>query len=785
MVGRTLGHYRILEQIGAGGMGVVYRARDEQLDRDVALKVLPPGALANESARRQFRRGALALAKLNHPNVAIVYEFDSQEGLDFLVMELISGLTLDAKLAGGYLPEKEILRLGGQLADALQAAHTQGIVHRDLKPGNLHVTADGRLKVLDFGLAQWVQREPGLAVTVTANPSNEISGTVPYMAPEQLRGNKADARSDIYSAGAVLYEMATGRRPFTESGPQLIGAILEKPPSPPTASNHRVSLALQSIILKALDKDPDRRYQTAKELQVDLERLSTGVAQVSRGPRPAWPWIALVASIVIIAVLFGFDVGGWRERLLSRTGQSGIKSLVVLPLENLSGDPEQGYFADGMTDELTTKLAQIGALRVISRTSAIHYKHSHKALPEIARELQVDAVVEGSVMRWGDKVRISAQLIEAATDKHIWAGEYEQPLNDVLRLQDLVAQAIVDEVKIELSPQEKAKLASSRSVNSEAHEAYLKGRYHLHQRTEENFREAKKYFEQAANIDRNYAPAYAGLADYYWLTDELSPRVAMPKAKQYVLKALAIDDALADAHSTLAAIKLYGDWDWPGADREFKHAIELNPSYAEARAAYAAFLSEMGRDDQAIFEIRTAQKLDPLSPTTGSTAAWTFYYARQYDLAIEQGLNVLSLEPQSLSARDCLGSAYLAKGMIEKALAEYRIIVSTSAGDPLRLASLAQAYAVAGRRAETRQVAGQLIKASRVHYVPPFFLAVIYATLNSKDQAFSWLEKAYREHDSYLVRLKVEPGLDSLRSDPRFEDLLLRLKLSPEANSHR
>ena len=755
MVGRTLGHYRILEQIGAGGMGVVYRARDEQLDRDVALKVLPPGALANESARRQFRRGALALAKLNHPNVAIVYEFDSQEGLDFLVMELISGLTLDAKLAGGYLPEKEILRLGGQLADALQAAHTQGIVHRDLKPGNLHVTADGRLKVLDFGLAQWVQREPGLAVTVTANPSNEISGTVPYMAPEQLRGNKADARSDIYS--------------------------------PPTASNHSVSLALQNIILKALDKDPDRRYQSAKELQVDLERLSTGLAPVIQGRGPSWPLIALIASGVIVAFafLFAFDVGGWRDRLLSRTGQSGIKSLVVLPLENLSGDPEQGYFADGMTDELTTKLAQIGALRVISRTSATHYKHSHKALPEIARELQVDAVVEGSVMRWGDKVRISAQLIEAATDKHIWAGEYEQPLNDVLRLQDLVAQAIVDEVKIELSPQEKAKLASSRSVNSEAHEAYLKGRYHLHQRTEENFREAKKYFEQAANIDRNYAPAYAGLADYYWLTDELSPRVAMPKAKQYVLKALAIDDALADAHSTLAAIKLYGDWDWPGADREFKHAIELNPSYAEARAAYAAFLSEMGRDDQAIFEIRTAQKLDPLSPTTGSTAAWTFYYARQYDLAIEQGLNVLSLEPQSLSARDCLGSAYLAKGMIEKALAEYRIIVSTSAGDPLRLASLAQAYAVAGRRAETRQVAGQLIKASRVHYVPPFFLAVIYATLNSKDQAFSWLEKAYREHDSYLVRLKVEPGLDSLRSDPRFEDLLLRLKLSPEANSHR
>jgi serine/threonine protein kinase/tetratricopeptide (TPR) repeat protein len=776
MVGRVLGHYRILEQIGAGGMGVVYRAHDEQLDRDVALKVLLPGTLANESARRQFRRGALALAKLNHPNVAIVYEFDSQDGLDFLVMELISGLTLDAKLAGRPLLETEILRLGVQLADALQTAHTQGIVHRDLKPGNLCVTSDDRLKVLDFGLAQWVQQEPDLAVTATANLSNEIRGTVPYMAPEQLRGNKADARSDIYSSGAVLYEMATGRCPFTESGPQLVGAILEKPPSPPTASNHSVSVALQSIILKALEKDPNRRYQSAKELRVDLERLSTGVAPVVRDTGPAWPWISLTAFAVIVAVFFAFDVAGWRDRLLSRTPRSGIKSLVVLPLENLSGDPEQGYFADGMTDELTTKLAQVGALRVISRTSATRYKHSRKALPEIAKELHVDAVVEGSVMRSGDKVRISAQLIEASTDKHLWARDYEQPLNDVLHLQNLVAQAIVNEVKIQLSPQEQARLASSRLVNSEAHEAYLKGRYHLYQRTEENFREARVYFEEAANIDRNYASAYAGLADYYWLTDELSPRVAMPKAKNYVLKALAIDDALADAHSTLADIKFYGDWDWLGADKEFKRAIELKPSYAEARTAYSAFLSEMGRDDQAVSEIRTAQQLDPLSPMTASTAAWAFYYARQYDLATEQALNALALEPESLSAHDCLGSSYLAKGLTEKALAEYRIIVSNSAGDPLRLASLARAYAVAGRRAEARQVAAQLVEASRVHYVPPFFLALIYATLNSKDQAFSWLEKAYQEHDSYLVRLKVEPGLDPLRSDPRFEDLLLRMK---------
>ena len=775
LVGRMRGHYRIVELLGAGGMGVVYRAHDDRLDRDVALKVLPAGTLADENARRQFRREALALAKLNHPNIGAVYEFDNQEGLDFLAMELISGLTLDAKLAGRALPERQVLRLGIQLADALQAAHSQGIVHRDVKPGNLRVTADDRLKVLDFGLAQWVQTEADQERTVSASRLREVSGTVPYMAPEQLRGQKPDARSDIYSAGVVLYEMITGHRPFTESGPQLIGAILERPPSPPSTYIGSVSVGLESIILKALDKDPSRRYQSAKELEVDLERLSTGVAPTISRRRPAGAWIAFAAPVLVLALLFGLNVDRWRDRLVGMTSRSRINSLVVLPFENLSGDPEQGYFADGMTDELASKLAQIGALRVISRTSAMQYKHSGKPLPEIAKELNVDAAVEGSVLRSGDNVRITVQLIDASSDKHLWAKDYEQSLNDVLRVQDQVAQAIANEVKIKLSPQEQARLASAPLVNSAAHEAYLKGHYLLRQGTEGQLREAKEYLEQAIKLDPNYAPAYAGLADYYWLTNQLSPQVAIPKAKEYVLKALAMDESLAEAHGTLAAIKFYGDWDWPGAEKEFQRAVQLNPSDSVARGAYAGFLSEMGRHEEAMAEIRTAQQLDPLSSLTGVTAGWISYYARQYERALEQGRRVLDKDPQSVSAHDLLGSAYLAKGNYENSLQEYRVVIGTSADDPLRLVSLARAYALMGKRTEAQRIAAQLVATSSTRYVPPFFLGVIYAALGDNDRAFTWLEKAYEGHDSYLVRLKVEPGLDRLRSDPRFDALLRRM----------
>jgi len=782
-IGVELSHYRILEEIGGGGMGVVYRARDAHLDREVAVKVLSPGTITDEAARKRLRKEALTLSKLNHPNIATVYDFDTQRGVDFLVMEYIPGITLSERLAAGPLPEKEVVRLGVQLSDGLAAAHERGVVHRDLKPGNLRLTSDGRLKILDFGIAKLWRPLTETAATESSLRSHSISGTLPYMAPEQLAGEEADARTDIHGAGFVLYEMATGQRPFAEvqSG-QLLGALMRKAPVPPTTLNPKVSAELERIIGKCVEKEPENRYQSAKELAIDLRRLgapSTVAAPVQKRERHS-PKLILVAGALLVAVfvtLFTLNVNGWRDRLFGKTATPRIGSLAVLPLENLSGDSGQEYFADGMTEALITTLSQISALKVTSRTSVMHYKGTRKTVPQIAQELHVDAVLEGSVMRDANHLRVTAQLIHAPTDTHLWAESYERDLRDILAVQNEVAHAITSEINVKLTAQEQERLARTHPVNFAAHDAYFKARFHLQQGTEDQLREAKAYFEEAARIDSNYAPAYAGLADYYLLTDELSPQLAMPKAKEYVQKALALDDRLADAHVTLASIKSYGDWDWPGADKEFERAVKLSPSYAEAHRRYADFLSEMGRHDQALGEIRTAQELDPLSASTILDAGWAFYYGRKYNLAIEQCNKVLDLDPRSVSARDCIGSAHLATAAYDQAIAEYSAMLTSSGNDPVRLASLGCAYALAGKKLQAQKVVVQLNEASKIHYVPPYVLGLVHAALGENDKAFSWLEKAYEQHDSYLVRLRVEPLMDPLRLDPRFERLLHRMNL--------
>ena len=782
-IGVELSHYRILQEIGGGGMGVVYRARDAHLDREVAVKVLSPGTITDEAARKRLRKEALTLSKLNHPNIATVYDFDTQRGVDFLVMEYIPGITLSERLAAGPLPEKEVVRLGVQLSDGLAAAHERGVVHRDLKPGNLRLTSDGRLKILDFGIAKLWRPLTETAATESSLRSHSISGTFPYMAPEQLAGEEADARTDIHGAGFVLYEMATGQRPFAEvqSG-QLLGALMRKAPVPPTTLNPKVSAELERIIGKCVEKEPENRYQSAKELAIDLRRLgapSTVAAPVQKRERQS-PKLILVAGALFVAVfvtLFTLNVNGWRDRLFGKTATPRIGSLAVLPLENLSGDSGQEYFADGMTEALITTLSQISALKVTSRTSVMHYKGTRKTVPQIAQELHVDAVLEGSVMRDANHLRVTAQLIHAPTDTHLWAESYERDLRDILAVQNEVAHAITSEINVKLTAQEQERLARTHPVNFAAHDAYFKARFHLQQGTEDQLREAKAYFEEAARIDSNYAPAYAGLADYYLLTDELSPQLAMPKAKEYVQKALALDDRLADAHVTLASIKSYGDWDWPGADKEFERAVKLSPSYAEAHRRYADFLSEMGRHDQALGEIRTAQELDPLSASTILDAGWAFYYGRKYNLAIEQCNKVLDLDPRSVSARDCIGSAHLATAAYDQAIAEYSAMLTSSGNDPVRLASLGCAYALAGKKLQAQKVVVQLNEASKIHYVPPYVLGLVHAALGENDKAFSWLEKAYEQHDSYLVRLRVEPLMDPLRPDPRFERLLHRMNL--------
>lgn len=787
MIGQTLGHYRILEKVGSGGMGVVYRARDEQLERDVALKVLPSGTLGDEASRRHFRKEALALAKLSHPNIETIYEFDSQDGTDFLVMEYVPGKTLADTLANGALPEKEVVTLGIQIAAAMEEAHERGIVHRDLKPRNIAITGKGRAKVLDFGLAKLLTQINDATADSLAD-TQAGAGTMPYMPPEQLQGKAVDARADIYTIGAILYEMATDFRAFNQPAPsQLIQAILHEQPQPPRRLNSRISPELERMILKCLDKAPARRYQSAKELLVDLQRLDADSSVHSiPAPRPRLSWwnrvapaIKYAAAVIIAAVgvLAVTNTGGWRDRLLGRTRPLQIRSLAVLPFDNLSGDPDQQYFADGMTEALITDLGQIQALRVISRTSVMRYKSAPRAtLANIARDLKVDAVVEGSVSRVGSVARVTARLVYGPTETLIWSKSYQRELQNVLVLQGEVANAIVHEIDVRLTPQEKARLAVSRQVDPAAHEAYLKGTY-LRRGTPEQRQRSRQYFEQAISLDANYAPAYAGLASYYASNAELLPQVAMSQAESFAQKALQLDPTLTQAHVALGSVRFFGEWDLPAAEREFKVALELSPGDSEAHRAYASYLSALGRPEEAQAEIRQAQDVDPLYIATQITAGWVLYFSRQYDKALEQCQKALELDPNSSGAYDCLGTSYSALGMHQQAISACEKAVALSSNSPAREVGLGEAYAAAGDKNEARAVFRQLSVQASKTYVSPVFLARLHIAFGERSQAFEQLEDAFDRHDQNLMWLKSEKAYDPLRDDTRFADLLHRVGL--------
>jgi eukaryotic-like serine/threonine-protein kinase len=791
MIGQTLGHYRILEKVGAGGMGVVYRARDEQLERDVALKVLPSGTLSSEASRRHFRKEALALAKLNHPNIETVYEFATQDGMDFLVMEFVPGKTLADKLQNGALPEKEVVALGMQIAAALGEAHELGIVHRDLKPRNIAITAKGQAKVLDFGLAKLLR--PGtVASTDTITDTQAIVGTLPYMSPEQLQGEEVDARSDIFTIGAVLYEMATNCRAFGERIPsRLIDTILHETPVTPRALNRRISSGLESIILKCLDKDPEQRYQSAKELLVDLRRLAEPASSRTAPPasipkgRTRFTWSAgyfVTGILTLVAVVLVSNAGGWRARLVSWTAPPKIGSLAVLPLENLSHDPEQEYFTDGMTEALITDIAKIGTLRVISRTSVMRYKGTKKPLSQIARELNVDVIVEGSVQRSGDRVRIDAQLIDAKKDRNLWTESYQSDLGDVLTLQGNVARAVAGEVRAKLTPQESASLSKSQTVNPRAYESYLQGRYFWNKRTPADLNASIKSFDGAIAIDPTYARAYAGLADSYATMGNnrlLPPDEAFPKAEAAAEKALSLDEDLAEAHASLAFAHWNYDFDWDVVDREYKRAIELNPGYATAYHWYSGYLSGMGRYSEAIAAVKKARELDPLSPRINANVGFILYFARQYDAAIEELQKALQMDTSSGAPYLYLGMAYLQEGKSQEAIAALEKNSKISDSPAADALDLAYGYAVAGRREDSLGLLHQVMAQPHKSYMPALWVARVYTALGEKEDALKWLRKAYDERSPQLSFLNVDPRWDPLRSDPRFQDLLRRMKLQP------
>ncbi len=781
--GDTVSHYRILEKLGGGGMGVVYRAHDEHLPRDVALKVLPAGMLSEAAARSRFRREAMALSQLSHPGIATIFDFDSENGEDFLAMEYVEGETLAAKTAAGPLAERDVIALGKQIAEALEEAHERQIIHRDLKPANVMVTSKGRAKVLDFGLAKMMRPQEVDAATasVAETQPGVVLGTLPYMAPEQLRGRAVDSRADIYALGAILYEMATGRRPFPEKqSTPLIASILTAPPQPPRQLNGQVSPGFEAIILKALAKDPEDRYQTASELLRELAGLSGGLSVFGTLRRAVKRRRMLavdvtVGVVLLVALLVGLNLAGLRDRLTGGPPPPEITSLAVLPLANLSGDPQQDYFADGMTEELITNLAKIGSLKVISRTSIMQYRGTQKPLPQIAKELNVEALIEGSVLREGDQVRITAQLIQASTGKNLWAESYQRELRGVLVLQEEITRAIAEKVRAALTPTERTRLAGARTVNPEAYEAYLKGMQHLYKVTPQDIDSALRYFELALTRDPNYAMAHSGMALVWLFRQQMgytAPREAGSKAKVAALKAVALDDSLAEAHNALAEVKVWSEWDWAGAEREFKRAIELNPNYADARAPYSHLLMIVHRPEEAMTEIQRAVELDPINAVFQAFRGVDLELAGRYDEAIVQFRKALKTSPGLPFAHWMLAGTYFKKGLYKESLAEVKAYY---AGDDEIERALAQGYAQSGYRGAVKGTADLWAARAPKTYTLPTDVATLYAWAGEKKFALDWLDKGFEVRDPNMPYVNADPAYDSLRSEPRFQALLRRM----------
>jgi eukaryotic-like serine/threonine-protein kinase len=759
-------------------MGVVYRARDTRLGREVALKLVPPGLLDDEGARKRFRQEARALSTLNHANIATLYEFDSDQGVEFLVMELVAGTSLRGRVTAGPLPVRQVIAFGVQIVNGLAAAHGAGIVHRDLKPENLVVTPEGQIKILDFGVAKLTPPVEAAARTASfvTDPGAAV-GTVPYMAPEQLRGETTDHRVDIYAAGAVLYEMATGRLPFEGRGMALAEAILTRDPVPPEVLNPQVPAPLSQIILKALDKEPRRRYQSARELAVDLERLSEGAtrtAPVGVFTRMRGWKSPLLVPIAIAMLLAGVWLG---TRGATPAAGAAIQSVAVLPLSNLSGDPQQEYFTDGMTEELTSDLAKLGALRVIGRTSVMQYKGTKKTVPEIARELNVDAVIEGSVLRAGNRVRITAQLVGAKPERHLWSDSYDGDLSNVLDLQRDVARAIAGQVQAKLTPQQQNQLAERHPIPPDAHDLYLQGRYHLDKGTQDEINTAMNYFQQAAAKYPQYAQAYAGLADSYFQLAALykAPREVMPKAKEAAEKAIALDESIPEAHVALGVILFTYDWDWARTEREVKRALELNPNSSAAHDGYAMYLVSMGRFDQALAESARAHELDPYSLAIMADRCWIATMARKYDLAVETGKQVVAMEPKFPFGHMNLSIALAQNGQLSEAVAESEIAHQLD-DSPMVTSILAGIYAQAGRKADAENTLALLQEQLKRRYSCSYEVAVVYINLGQVDEAFRWMDRAWDARSDCMVFTKIDPRLVSLHPDPRYQALLQKLR---------
>jgi eukaryotic-like serine/threonine-protein kinase len=828
-VNSTLSHYVIIKKLGAGGMGEVYLARDTKLERSVAIKLLPARYTEDADRVRRFVQEAKAASALNHPNIIVIHEIGELDRLHFIVTEFVEGRTLRQQISGlQKLPT--VLDIVIQVAGALSAAHAAGIVHRDVKPENIMLRSDGYVKVLDFGLAKLTEPTPSTLDTEAPTiarvdtETGTVMGTARYMSPEQARGLKVDARSDVFSLGVVLYEIVAGQPPFAgETNADVIASILGKDPLPLSRFVSEVPAALERIIAKALRKDFEERYQTIKDLLIDLKDLKQEIefsAKLARSthslpdrpdvvasgalvenqvtPMPAQDtaWMTphrttssaeyLIGEIKRHKVVSIFTLVVLTAVIATLTYFSSVRSggpidsLAVLPFVNVGADPNTEYLSDGITDSLINVLSRLPKLKVMSRNSVFRYKEDQADAQKAGRTLGVRAVLTGKVAQRGQDLIVTAELVDVRDNSHLWGEQYNRKLSDLIQVQGELSRDISENLRLRLSGEDKQQLTKRGTESAEAYELYLKGRYYLNSLTAEGRRNSVDYFQRAIAKDPRYGPAYAGLAEYYALfvyantASDFSPKEASLKAKETALKAVELDETLAEAHTALAMIATLFEWDWKRADRELQRAIAINPNYVPAHHFYSHYLLFVGQFAESFAEGQRALALDPLDVGMNFHLGWYYYFTHQYDRAGAQLQRVVEMNPNFPDAHSMLGMVYAQQGRYQEAIAELQR--SREGGSDQR-GKLGRVYAISGQRGEAQKLLDQLQEESKQKYVSPYNIAIIYEGLGDKEQMFRSLEKAYAERDSNIVHVKVEPDFESLHSDPRFADLLRRIGL--------
>jgi len=776
-------------------MGEIYLARDTRLKRDVAIKILPEKLLKDDAAIERFMREAYAASALNHPNILTIYDIGEFEKIRFIATEFVAGETIRERLKADNLPVKESLDIAVQVANALDAAHSAGIVHRDIKPENVMLRADGYVKVLDFGIAKLIETrndERGIIneenETLRQSPPNirhsttpgMIIGTAAYLSPEQARGAKVDTRSDIFSLGVLIYEMIAGATPFAGATvPDIIAAILKSEPKPLSDFLKTSPPELEWIIAKSLKKERKARYQNIRELSADLKRLGQRLEFETELQRVSDSDLKnQTNSNENPTLVFSNNP---TNTAIKKT-RKAIDSLAVLPLANVSGDQKTEYLADGITEYTINSLSQLPKLRVVPRSTAFRYKNQENDLQKIGEELGVRAVFAGRVMQLGDAIIVKTELVDIANQAQIWGEEYRRTLTDIFSLLDEIAEDIGKQLRIKLTGEDKKKLAKRYTENAEAYQLYVKGRYFVTtRRTEKFIKKGIDLYQKAIELDPNYALAYSGIAEAYGFlassTGGWSPHKAYPKAKAAALKALEIDDALGEAFCSLGFSRLLYDWDFDEAEKAFKKAIALSPQFPNAHDGYGFFLKAAGRHKEAIQKGIEVQRLDPLSPFGHISLGYAYYFARDYEKAIEECNKALELDKYSTFAYRNLGLAYLQSGSTENAISALSKAVTFSSGGFAFESYLGCAYALVGRYKEAAEVLENLHEISKEKYVSAYSFAMLYLGLNDYDQTFEYLEKAFAERSGFLPFLKVEPMVDPLRDDPRFEDLVWRIDL--------